>query len=199
MRIRPAVAAALLAVTALGLTACDPDSSGGAAQSPAASAAASSASSAAAPANSKAPAPKQSSTSTVGDAPATDGAKPDCKTYYASHKVVHAKTVDKALTKMTVLPVKANCNDNGVFFNDVEGSTVSYPVAADVKTTLFMDQGVQLKAVSGGMTHVKTCAETPHLTDTDKLPAGYFCYQDYYEITLDSHGTITALTETYSS
>jgi len=203
MRIRTAATAVLLAAVALGTTACDPDeATGDTAAPPAASAATPPA--AGSPSAAK-PSAGKSTTAAKSAAPTADGQKPDCKTYYASHKVIHATTVDKGFAKISGIPVSANCTENGVFFNDGSG-TVSYPVSPDAKVKVFVTQELETKTVAvksgtagDGMAHVKTCAETPHITDFDKLPADYFCYQDMYELTLDSHGTITALTETWSS
>ncbi|WP_354644220.1 hypothetical protein [Kitasatospora camelliae] len=202
MHIRPALTAALLAVVALGTAACDPESAGGdaSAQGPAASApAAPTGSPSAARPSGKASAPAGTASATA------EGKRPDCKTYFASHKVIHVTALDQASGKITANNVAANCTDNGVFFNTAN-TTTSYTVSPEASVTVYHNQDMELKTVTAksgtaadGLAHVKTCAETPHLTDFDKLPAGYFCNQDMYEITVNAQGVITSLKETYSS
>ncbi|MEV7178759.1 hypothetical protein [Kitasatospora sp. NPDC093679] len=212
MRIRPAAVAALLVATAFGAAACGPEDStgGGAVAAPgkasaAPSAAADGPSAGAADPASSAPAGKATGAAT-GAADADNGGRgPNCKEYFKTHKVVRVRTVDKGLGKLTAESVEANCSPNGLFFNPDE-KPKPYTVAPDAKITVYTDESLRTKTVTvrsgtagDGLAHVKTCAESNHVTDPDSLPKGWFCYQDTYEYTVDAKGAITSLKETWSS
>ncbi|MFD0529374.1 hypothetical protein ACFQ1I_24750 [Kitasatospora arboriphila] len=152
------------------------------------------------------PRPSKATGAATGAADADNGGRgPNCKEYFKTHKVVRVRTVDKGLGKLTAEAVEANCSPNGLFFNPDE-KPKPYTVAPDAKITVYTDESLRTKTVTvragtagDGLAHVKTCAESNHVTDPDSLPKGWFCYQDTYEYTVDAKGAITSLKETWSS
>ncbi|GJF32328.1 hypothetical protein KNE206_50280 [Kitasatospora sp. NE20-6] len=213
MRIRPAATAALLVAVSFGAAACGPESSGdgtaAAGSSPAAAVPSAAASEPAAdPATSAAgtPAADAASAAPVASAePDNGGRGPNCKTYFRTHKVIHVKSVDQASGKLTADIAEPNCSPNGLFLNPTEKYR-TYTVSPDARVTVFTTEALATKTVTvkagtagDGLAHVKTCAETKFLDGSEELPAGYFCYQNTYEFTVDAKGAVTSLKETWSS
>ncbi|WP_431679815.1 hypothetical protein [Kitasatospora sp. KL5] len=209
MRIRPAAIAALLIATSFGAAACGPEDSGSdtALQAPSTAAAAPSAPAGEPSADKAAPAASASAGKATGAAEDDNGGRgPNCKEYFKTHKVIHVRSVDKGFGKLVAQKVTANCTDNGLFFNWEEKDT-SFTVSPEAKITVYTAEyyakaktvTVKNGTAADGMAHVKTCAETPHATEPEKLPAGYVCTQDTYEYTVDSKGAITSMRETWSS
>ncbi|MGW7001575.1 hypothetical protein ACWGCW_01770 [Streptomyces sp. NPDC054933] len=191
MSIRHAFSAALLVSAALTLTACGPDN-----PAPAPS------KTAAAPSSSAADSKPSGDKS---QAPASDNS--GCPTPRPGHKLIWVNNVEGAMNNVVATDAAVSCNtkmDEGAFYRKVGKKLNTYAISPDAKITTFSGKNgapetVVLKNGNGenGIGHVKACADPDGKQyDGAKLPAGYYCTgQDYYDIVVDSHDTITEMSE----
>ncbi|WP_280724513.1 hypothetical protein [Kitasatospora sp. MAA4] len=190
---RHALSTALLVSAAFALTACGPDDPN--AGTSAASAAPSSAA-VATPVTPSKPAAAPSSSK--------GGGKSDCPTLAPGHQYIWVDHLEGAMNNVVAAQAQAHCDpsmNEGAAYSHT-ATLKTYGLSLDAKITVIAKDGpktVVAKAgdINTGIAHVKACAD-PKGTQLDgaKLPAGYFCAgQNFFDVVIDSHNTITAMTE----
>ncbi|MGF1429379.1 hypothetical protein [Kitasatospora sp. LaBMicrA B282] len=139
-------------------------------------------------------------------APASKGGS-DCPTLAPGHKYIWVDHIEGAMNNVVAADAQMHCDpamNEGAAYSHT-GDLKTYGLSLEAKITVILQNNpVTSDAKDGGLNgiaHVKACADpqgkqymgTP-------LPAGYFCYgQNYYDVTVDSHNTITGMTELYGS
>ncbi|PBC78914.1 hypothetical protein BX265_3705 [Streptomyces sp. TLI_235] len=200
--------AALLGAATLALTACDPNGSGADTVAPAASdpasasaspsSAASSSSSPSARPSGTAKASTRPSASHSGTAKPSGSGKPavDCTAaaQRPGHKVVNvtAATAAKVTATQTRLVCGPDIDDDGYY--EPTGAASAYTFAPGATAELFaMSSTMAPKAVSLAefAAHAEDCAHDR------EVAAPYSCYGGAYDITVDSAGRITRISELF--
>jgi hypothetical protein len=179
---RHAAAAALLAATALTLTACGPDDGSGTGASSAAP-------------------------STAASVPATASGKPsakptgggsaqpsDCPTLAPGHIAIHVDNVNGAMNHVEAYIAKADCDPglpDGPQWTPTT-QAVEYTFSQTAKTKIIYDDGgLKLVPWDTALRHVQAC-EHP-----DKPPKGEECMANFYDVVVNSDKQITELTQLY--
>ncbi|MDH6108292.1 hypothetical protein P3T36_004243 [Kitasatospora sp. MAP12-15] len=197
---RHVISVALLVSAALALTACGPDD-------PTATNAAGS---------SPAAAPPSAAASKQGAAPTTGGGKSatptsskgagksDCPTLAPGHRYIWVDHLEGAMNNVVAADAQAHCdptmNEGAAYSHN--GTLKTYGLSLDAKITVIAKDGPKTVIAKNGdlytgIAHVKACAD-PNGAQLDgaKLPAGYFCAgQNFFDVVVDSHNTITEMTE----
>lgn len=187
--IRSVLATAVLVSAALTLTACGPDDSG---------TSRSSASHGVKKVNKKKHSEKSKEKKSRGD----------CPTVAKGRKVIWVNNVEGAMNNVIAKNAKVHCNPKsrqGAAYQAI-GALHTYSVASgDTKVTIISKKDSLQKALTaqnGGIAHVKTCAD-PKGRQYDggqaKADTSDCWGLNFYEVTVDSNGRITEMTEIYAS
>ncbi|MDH6120892.1 hypothetical protein [Kitasatospora sp. GAS204B] len=195
---RHVLSAALLVSAALALTACGPDdttTANAGASSPAA-------------ASKPAAAPTSGAGKSAAPTSSKGGGKGDCPTLAPGHKYIWVDHLEGAMNNVVAADAQAHCDptmNEGAAYS--HGDTLkTYGLSLDAKITIIAKDGPKTVVAKNGdrytgIAHVKACADpNGGQLDGAKLPTGYFCAgQNFFDVVIDSHNTVTEMTEVYGS
>ncbi|MGY0061317.1 hypothetical protein ACWY4P_33065 [Streptomyces sp. LZ34] len=132
----------------------------------------------------------------------------DCPTTARGRKVIWVNNVEGAMNNIIAKNAKRSCNPKshqGAAYQPI-GALHTYSVASgNAEVTIISRKNSGQKALTaqnGGIAHVKTCADpTGKQYDGGQTKADTSdCWGlNFYEITVDSNGKITEMTEIYAS
>lgn len=196
---------ALLAAATLGLTACDDNSTGSSAPTTAATAPSTlaSVSAASAPASptghpSTAPKPSGSGRTATSQPPAPKTPSADCTTraQHPGHKVIDVVGVTPGSLQLKATATRFVCGpdvpDDGYY--ESAGAPASYQLAPGATADLMVldaQSGPRPASVADLIKHASECIQG------HDVARPYGCYGNMYDITVDSAGHITDISELY--
>ncbi|MES4907135.1 MULTISPECIES: hypothetical protein [unclassified Streptomyces] len=132
----------------------------------------------------------------------------DCPRIAAGHKIIWVNNVEGAMNNIIAKDARMRCDPKshaGASYQPI-GQLNTYSVASgDTKVTIISKKASTHKTLTaqfGGIAHVKTCAD-PNGKSYDggqtKADTSDCWGLNFYDVAVDSHNKITAMTEIYSS